>query len=103
VYDRTRQQFPHADDVLLWNERGELTEFCNANLVVEWQGEWYTPPVECGLLAGTFRTWLLMQGKLKEKVVHREDLHRCSRIFWINSVREICECVLVQSETVETS
>lgn len=103
VYDRARQHFPHVDDVLLWNERGELTEFCNANLVVEWQGEWYTPPVECGLLAGTFRNWLLTQGKLKEKIIHREDLRRRPRIFWINSVREIRECVLVQAETVETS
>ncbi len=103
VYDQARQQFPYADDVLLWNERGELTEFCNANLVVEWQGEWYTPPVECGLLAGTFRIWLLSQGKLKEKVIHREDLHQCSRIFWINSVRGIRACVLVQAETVEPS
>jgi para-aminobenzoate synthetase / 4-amino-4-deoxychorismate lyase len=88
VYDRALQNHPQADDVLLWNENGELTESCRANLVVEWNGDWLTPPIRCGLLAGTFRQWLLNQGKLQERLIYREDLVNCSQIWLINSVRQ---------------
>jgi len=98
VYDQARQAGSEFDsdydDVLLWNERGELTESCAANLVVEWNGVWYTPPVQCGLLAGTMRTWLMQQGKLQERVLKLNDLHQCSRIFLINSVRQVQEVAI---------
>jgi len=94
IYDRVKQQHPTADDVLLWNERGELTEFCTANLVVELNGQWYTPPVECGLLAGTFRAWLLQQQAVQERIIHLTELPDCSRLFWVNSVRQQREAIL---------
>lgn len=94
MYDRARQQHPDLDEVLLWNERGELTEFCTANLVVEQNGQWYTPPVDCGLLGGTFRQWLLQQGTVQERVLRTADLEQCSRIFLVNSVRQMREAVV---------
>lgn len=89
IYDQARQAQPEMADVLLWNERGELTESCLANLVVELEGQWYTPPVSCGLLNGTYRTWLLQQGKVQERILLLEDLPRCSRVFLVNSVRQM--------------
>jgi para-aminobenzoate synthetase/4-amino-4-deoxychorismate lyase len=76
------------DEVILWNERGELTEACTANIVIELDGECYTPPVSSGLLAGTFRAWLLEQGAVKERVIRLEDLQREHRLYLINSVRK---------------
>lgn len=87
VYERACQRQPDCDDVLLYNERGELTEASIANLVVELDGELVTPPVKCGLLGGTFRAHLLKQGKIREKIITQEDLARCTRIFLVNSVR----------------
>lgn len=43
-----------ADDVLLWNERGEITETCAANIVVQFGDDFFTPPVECGLHCALF-------------------------------------------------
>lgn len=94
VYEQAKQAHPEWDDVLLWNERGELTESCIANLIVEWDGQWYTPPIYCGLLAGTMRAWLLQQRKIQERVIRLEDLQYCSRIFLVNSVRQIQEATL---------
>jgi para-aminobenzoate synthetase/4-amino-4-deoxychorismate lyase len=99
IYEKAKQTHPDVDDVLLWNERGELTESCIANLVVEWNGQWYTPPVECGLLAGTLRNWLLQQGKLQERVLHLDDLQNCTRFFLINSVRQIQNAIMVHHST----
>ena len=87
-----REIFPpipvSLDDVLLYNENNELTEFTIGNLIVEIDGELFTPPISCGLLAGTFRTELLEAGKIKERVIHRDELGKCSKIFLANSVRK---------------
>jgi para-aminobenzoate synthetase/4-amino-4-deoxychorismate lyase len=91
VYDRHRAEHPGAFDVLLWNEDGELTEFTIGNFVAELNGERWTPPRECGLLAGTFRQELLESGAIAERVIRREDLARVSRMWLINSVREWVE------------
>ncbi|NEQ29112.1 MAG: aminodeoxychorismate synthase, component I, partial [Microcoleus sp. SIO2G3] len=95
VYEKALQDWPECDDVLLWNERGELTESCRANLVVEFDRQWYTPPVECGLLAGTFRDYLLQQGKLEERILRPEDLQYCSQIFLVNSVRRMQAAIVL--------
>ncbi len=78
---------PDCDDVLLWNEAGEVTESTRANVVVQLAGERFTPPVGCGLLAGTQRAELLAQGAIKERVIRVEDLSEAEAIYLINSVR----------------
>ncbi len=88
VYDDALASVTDCDDVILWNERGESTEATIANIVVERDGEFVTPPVECGLLAGTFRNSLLKEGKVKERVIMKNELQRASKLFLINSVRK---------------
>jgi para-aminobenzoate synthetase/4-amino-4-deoxychorismate lyase len=87
VYDRARAAVPTCDDVVMWNERGEVTEATNANVIVELAGRRWTPPVGCGLLAGTLRAELLAAGELGERVVTLDELRAASRIWLINSVR----------------
>lgn len=76
-----------ADEAILWNERGELTEGTRTNLVLEIDGECLTPARECGLLAGVFRQELLAKRRIKEAVVGREELSRASRIWLVNALR----------------
>jgi para-aminobenzoate synthetase/4-amino-4-deoxychorismate lyase len=83
------------DEVLLYNERGELTEFAIGNLIVEMGGKLFTPPISCGLLHGTFREYLLETGQVKERVIRVEELEKCSKIFLINSVRKWVEVELI--------
>ena len=88
VYDQALAACPGYDDVILWNEKGEVTESCIANIVVELDGKLYTPPVQCGLLAGTFRACLIEQDKVRERVIRLKDFARSSHIYLINSVRK---------------
>ena len=88
VYEVARQDLPQYDDVILYNERDELTEFTIGNLVVEIDSNLYTPPIRCGPLAGTFREHLLENGKVKERVISVENLKNCKKIFMVNSVRQ---------------
>jgi para-aminobenzoate synthetase/4-amino-4-deoxychorismate lyase len=88
VYEKAKADFPEADDVLLFNERGEVTESCVANVVIELDGRKVTPPVSCGLLSGTFRDELLERGEIVEQIVILDDLKRASAIWLVNSVRK---------------
>lgn len=78
---------PGDTDVLLWNERGEATEFTRGNLVYEVDGIRYTPPAGAGLLPGTFRQQLLDAGELMERPVTLAELAGVEALWFINSVR----------------
>ena len=95
IYEDARQSCPDCDDVLLWNERGELTESSVANVVVDISGALVTPPVDSGLLAGTFRAWLIDQGRIREQAIKAADLGNCSKIYLINSIRKWREAALI--------
>jgi len=78
---------PDNFSTLLWNERGELTEFTIGNLVLKIDGEFVTPPISAGLLAGTFRQYLLDRGKISERRLHKSDLLKAEEVWFINAVR----------------
>ena len=87
VYDEARAAHPDVDEVILVNERGELTEGTRFNLVLELEGELVTPPVASGLLGGVFRQRLLRDGAIRERVLRPADLDRAETIWLVNSVR----------------
>ena len=95
LYERQLAARPDCDDVLLYNERGELTECCIGNLVLERAGKRYTPPVTAGLLAGTFRDELLELGEICEGALKIEDIAGADALYLINSVRRWVELEMV--------
>ena len=74
-------------DTLLWNKRGEITEFTRGNVVLEIHGRRVTPPAACGLLPGVLRAELLANGEIEEGRVLLDELPQATRIWFINSVR----------------
>ncbi len=95
-YNRIRNNLaPHIDDALLYNQNGELTETTIGNLVLCLDGLWVTPPLRCGLLAGTFRRDLLTQKKIGCRVLYKTDLARAQAVYRINSVRGWQQCCIV--------
>ncbi len=86
-YEQARQEQPEADEVLLCNNRGELTEGSFTNLVLKLDGRLVTPPLASGLLPGVMRQELLEQGTIEEQVLYPQDLQRAEEIWLINSVR----------------
>jgi para-aminobenzoate synthetase/4-amino-4-deoxychorismate lyase len=87
AYQHAIASTPGAADVLLFNEKNEVTESTIANLVFELDGRLFTPPVECGLLAGTARAQLLKEDKVGERRISVEDLATARRLWLVNSVR----------------
>ncbi len=85
---------PDTDDVILWNERGEITETTIYNLFLEFSGELLTPAQSSGLLPGTLRAHLLATGQCDEAVLTRQDVQRADRILVGNSVRGLREATV---------
>jgi para-aminobenzoate synthetase/4-amino-4-deoxychorismate lyase len=78
---------PDAFDTLLFNERGEATEFTRGNLVVRLGGRLLTPARACGLLPGAFRAALLARGTIEEAVLPLADVAAADSVWFINSLR----------------
>lgn len=95
VYEDQLAQHVASDEVILHNERGEVTECCYGNLVAVFDGEQYTPPRQCGLLGGTFRAELLERGEIKERIILLGDLPQATDLYLINSVRKWVQLTLV--------
>jgi para-aminobenzoate synthetase/4-amino-4-deoxychorismate lyase len=74
-------------DTLLWNERGELTEFTRGNVALRIDGQWLTPALQCGLLPGIARARLLREGTLQEATLLPDDLGRADGLVFFNSLR----------------
>ena len=94
-YDQIRAGLPQGvDDVLFYNRQGEVTETTIANIVVTIKNRQYTPPVRCGLLAGTCRQHLLDTGRLEERVLTLDCLQTLTDFTLINAVRGCYPSVL---------
>jgi para-aminobenzoate synthetase/4-amino-4-deoxychorismate lyase len=89
-----RAKMDGCDDVILWNRAGQVTETTTANIVADIGGAAVTPPVGCGLLAGTYRAELLARGELREGLITIADLAAAKQLWLINSVHERRPAVL---------
>lgn len=103
AYDNARPRDTEAVDVILWNERGEITETKIANICLEIDGVLYTPPVSSGLLAGCYREKLIKNGSIIERTLTIDDLNRARRIVLINSLRRMWEAELCGSDIQNAS
>jgi para-aminobenzoate synthetase/4-amino-4-deoxychorismate lyase len=95
VYLTRALRRPDADDVVLVNEQGELTETTTANLALRIGGRWYTPPTTSGCLPGVQRARLLELGELHERVLSVTDLRDAEEIAVLSSLRGWREARLV--------
>jgi para-aminobenzoate synthetase/4-amino-4-deoxychorismate lyase len=86
-YDEARDRFPDADDVVLVNTEGQVTETTRANIAIRTDGRWVTPRLADGLLPGCERAALLADGTLQERSFGIEDLERADEVAFLNSVR----------------
>jgi para-aminobenzoate synthetase/4-amino-4-deoxychorismate lyase len=76
------------DDMLFFNNRDELTEGAISNIFIEKNGRLFTPPIDCGLLAGVHRRHLLeTRTDIEERILHEDDLHSADAIYLSNAVR----------------
>lgn len=90
LYDKMYQktQKDGFADIIFMNEKGEITEGAISNIFIKKDGYLITPPVECGLLNGVYRQYLMeIQSNTVEKVLSLKDLQEAEAIYICNAVR----------------
>jgi para-aminobenzoate synthetase/4-amino-4-deoxychorismate lyase len=97
VYERALDSVEGVDDVLLWNTAGELTEATTANVIVEVDDVRVTPPVDCGLLPGTWRAAMLEAGEVVEQRIPIASVKPSTRLWLVNSVHGMREAILISA------
>ncbi len=99
-YDQERNQAlaQGCYEVLFTNNAGQVTEGAISNLFIldKQENILVTPPVETGLLAGTYRRMLLEQGKAVERILTVQDVLEADEMYLTNSVRGLIKVVLLK-------
>ncbi|MAR32891.1 MAG: aminodeoxychorismate synthase, component I [Porticoccaceae bacterium] len=94
VYEEAKKDLIKCDDVILFNEKGELTETTIANLYVEVGDKLMTPPLKCGVLPGALRASMLSRGMAFERVLYKADLLSAKCIYVGSSLRGLQKAIL---------
>jgi branched-chain amino acid aminotransferase len=92
MYEEAHEQ--GFDEVVLLNERGEVSECTSANIFAVSGGEVRTPPLLSGCLAGVTREVLLNQIKVKgisivERALTLDDLTSADEVFITSTTRDL--------------
>jgi branched-chain amino acid aminotransferase len=91
-YERAREQ--GLDEVVLLNERGEVSECTSANIFAVQGERVWTPPPSAGCLAGVTKAVLLEEVKIPgleigEKTLFPQDLESADEVFITSTTREL--------------
>jgi branched-chain amino acid aminotransferase len=94
-----------ADDAIMLNDRGEVTEATTANLYAVRGGAISTPPLEAGILKGTTRDRILALARregieARERSLSLEDLRSSDEAFLSSSVRGVVAIVRLDGRAV---
>jgi branched-chain amino acid aminotransferase len=89
------------DEVVLLNERGEVSECTSANIFAATEGEVSTPPLNSGCLPGVTRELLLdvvrLPGiKVTERALKPQDLERADQVFITSTTRDLLPVTFIE-------
>ena len=90
-----------CDEVLLLNERGEVSECTSANVFIARDGEVLTPPLDSGCLPGVTREILLeiapAEGiPVRERMLRLEDFMTAGEVFITSTTRNLLPVVSIE-------
>lgn len=100
-YDEERQRLQSltdCDEVLFFNDEGQLCEGSFTSVFIEKGGQLYTPDISCGLLPGILRESLIADGLATPTVLTLDDVLAADRILVGNSLRGLIEITLTSTE-----
>ena len=98
LYERAHEE--GFDEVVLLNERGEVSECTSGNIFAVYGNNVFTPPLASGCLAGITRTVLLEELRdtglaIQEKTLFPPDLESADEVFITSTTRELLPVVSI--------
>jgi branched-chain amino acid aminotransferase len=104
-YERAHEQ--GLDEVVLLNERGEVSECTSANIFAVQSNRVWTPPQSAGCLAGVTRGVLLEEVQIPgfeigEKTLLPQDLESADEVFITSTTRELLPVASIEGLHVKS-
>lgn len=95
-----RKRFDKFDEKYLFdkiylNDFNQICEGSRSNIIIEKNGAFLTPKLECGLLSGVLRELLITNQTIKESILTKDDIINADEIYCINSLRGAVKVELV--------
>ncbi len=108
VWNLAEAQQAGWDEVILLNERGEISECTAANIFCVQGGRVVTPPLSSGCLEGVTRSLVLELGpaagiEVDEKTLYPEDLYCADEVFISSTNRNVIGAADVGGHAMKTS
>jgi len=96
------------DEVILLNDRGEVSECTSANIFVARGNEVWTPPLSSGCLPGITRELLLSEIRIPglrvgEKTLHPADLEQADDVFITSTTRGLLPVFEIDGKPLKRS
>ncbi|MBB6713767.1 aminotransferase class IV [Clostridium gasigenes] len=87
------------NEVIFLNEKGFVTEGSTSNIFIIKKGIIYTPKVECGLLNGILRSFIINNFTVIEKKITLKELLESDEIFITNSLVGIMKVTSIKENS----
>lgn len=87
---------PGYDEVILFNERGEVASFCNGNLIAMIDGKWVSPPLESGCLNGIGLWRFTRENEVNRRPIQIAELTQATQILLSNAVVGVREVTWIE-------
>jgi branched-chain amino acid aminotransferase len=108
VWNLSEAQKAGWDEVILLNERGEISECTAANIFCVQEGRVLTPPLSSGCLEGVTRSLVLELGpaagiEVQEQTLFPEDIYCSDEVFISSTNRNVIGVAEVAGHATKTS
>jgi branched-chain amino acid aminotransferase len=105
-YERAHEQ--GYDEVVLLNERGEVSECTSGNIFAVYGGRVLTPPLSSGCLPGITRALLLEEVpvpefQIQEKVLAPSDLESADEVLITSTTRELLPVAAIEGLKIRSA
>jgi branched-chain amino acid aminotransferase len=91
----TRAHQAGADEALFPNTEGDLCEGTGSNILLRFGGQWVTPPLTSGCLAGVTRELALEWLDIQERKISMTELHQADAAILTSSTRDLQSVALI--------
>ena len=86
------------NEAIFVNEKGFVCEGCTTNIFMIKDKQIYTPKIECGLLPGIIRDWIIENFNVIEKNLTKDDILNSDEVFFTNSLVGVIKCTEIENK-----
>lgn len=103
IYEKRRSLAKGYDEAIFINSKLFITEGATTNIFFVKDKKIFTPKLECGLLNGIIRKYILRNYEVEEKEIHIDEVQKYDEIFLTNSLLGIMPVRALENYEVKKS